>query len=190
MGALLVQQTRWTRAEQSLAALRSRGLLNAGSLAEADLPSLEVLIRPSGFHRQKAQRLRAVAGWWVRSGGEAELDRLPTAALRSALLTQKGIGAETADAVALYAFNRPVFVVDAYLRRIQQRVDGPAKNWADRNLGDCWLAACTGSAENSRQAHAVIVCHAQAYCRSRPDCSACPLQPDCCYAGSSMLARR
>ena len=191
IGALLVQQTRWVQVEQSLAALRAQSLLRPELLADVDLQRLAELIRPSGFNHQKSARLRRIAGWWQAQGGYPALSRWTTPDLRGALLGQSGVGPETADAILLYGFNRPVFVVDAYLRRLQQRLAGRTDDEnCDQALARHWLAACDHDAERCRLAHALVVIHGQRNCRPKPDCRGCPLQPGCSYAGSSILARR
>ncbi|RRD51800.1 hypothetical protein EII12_07155 [Buchananella hordeovulneris] len=121
-GAILVQNTAWVGAARALAALQAAGLLAPAALAAVG-PELEELIRPAGFMRAKAASLRAAATWWRDRGAAARA--LPTAALRAELLAVRGIGPETADVVALYVFNRPVFVCDTYARRLLAHVGYP-----------------------------------------------------------------
>jgi endonuclease III related protein len=123
VGAFLTQNTAWTNVELALANLRTANLLSIEAIRHVPLSELERLIRPSGYFRQKAQRLKAfVAFLDNRYGGS--LDNLfaqPTNRLRKELLALNGIGPETADSILLYAGNHPVFVVDAYTRRILER---------------------------------------------------------------------
>ena len=121
VGALLIQQSRWQQVERSLARLRAETGLQPHAIASAPEGALAEWIRPSGFNRQKVVRLRALSHWWSQSGGEDGLGDVATPQLRDALLAQPGIGPETADAILLYAFGRPVFVVDAYLKRLLAR---------------------------------------------------------------------
>ncbi len=123
VGAYLTQNTAWTNVEQALANLRNAKLLNLEGIRRVRLSRLERLIRPSGYFRQKAQRLKTFVKYLDKQY-DGSLDRLfsqPTNALRAELLSIKGIGPETADSILLYAGNHPVFVVDAYTRRILAR---------------------------------------------------------------------
>ncbi len=123
VGAYLTQNTSWTNVERALANLRSARLLNVKGVREVSLARLERLIRPAGYFRQKAQRLKLFVAFLDREY-HGSLDRLfarPTQELREELLSLKGIGYETADSILLYAGNHPVFVVDAYTRRILTR---------------------------------------------------------------------
>jgi endonuclease III related protein len=123
VGAFLTQNTAWTNVERALANLRAARLLSVDGIRRVFLPDLERLIRPSGYFRQKAQRLKTfVAFLDVQYAGS--LDKLfaqPTNQLREELLSLNGVGPETADSILLYAGNHPVFVVDAYTRRILER---------------------------------------------------------------------
>lgn len=122
-GAYLTQNTAWTNVEQALANLRSAELLSAEGIRQVPPGRLECLIRPSGYFRQKAQRLKTfVAFLDDKYGGSLErLFAQPTGKLREELLSLNGVGPETADSILLYAGNHPVFVVDAYTRRILDR---------------------------------------------------------------------
>lgn len=120
VGAILTQHTAWTSAARAVAALRARGLLAPRRLMAMPEHELASAIRAAGTYRLKAQRLRAFTAWLLeRHGGRFEgLRRAPLAALRRELLAVPGLGPETADAILLYAAHRPVFVADAYARRI------------------------------------------------------------------------
>jgi endonuclease III related protein len=122
-GAYLTQNTAWTNVEQALANLRRAELLSIEGIRGVPLGRLERLIRPSGYFRQKAQRLKIfVAFLDDKHGGSLErLFAQPTGKLREELLGLNGVGPETADSILLYAGNHPVFVVDAYTRRILDR---------------------------------------------------------------------
>lgn len=123
VGAYLTQNTAWTNVERALANLRGAEVLSVEGIRRLTLPRLERLIRPSGYFRQKAKRLKIfVAFLDYKYGGS--LNRLlsqPTEQLREELLSLNGVGPETADSILLYAGNHPVFVVDAYTRRVLDR---------------------------------------------------------------------
>jgi len=123
VGAYLTQNTNWSNVEKALVHLRRAGALNLAAMRKLPLARLEELVRPSGYFRQKAKNLKTFIGFLDKSYS-GSLDRMfaqPTAKLRAELLALHGVGPETADSILLYAGNHPVFVVDAYTRRIFER---------------------------------------------------------------------
>ena len=123
VGAYLTQNTAWTNVEKALANLRGAGLLSLTGIRRVPLTELERLIRPAGYFRQKAKRLKVFVDYLDRryGGSLTKLLARPAEELREELLNLNGIGLETADSILLYAGNHPVFVVDAYTRRILAR---------------------------------------------------------------------
>jgi endonuclease-3 related protein len=123
VGAYLTQNTAWKNVEKALANLRRAKLLTIEGIRGAPLRQLEKLIRPSGYFRQKAQRLKTFVRFLdaCYSGSLTRMFARPAAELRNELLALNGVGPETADSILLYAGNHPVFVVDAYTRRILER---------------------------------------------------------------------
>jgi endonuclease III related protein len=123
VGAYLTQNTAWTNVERALANLRAANVLTVDGIRALRLSKLERLIRPSGYFRQKAKRLKTFVAFLDKkySGSLDQLFSQPTNKLREELLGLNGIGPETADSILLYAGNHPVFVVDAYTRRVLDR---------------------------------------------------------------------
>jgi endonuclease-3 related protein len=123
VGAYLTQNTAWTNVERALANLRAARALSVEGIRRTPLPALESLIRPSGYFRQKAKRLKRFVAFLDNEygGSLTSLFSQPTSELRETLLRLNGVGPETADSILLYAGNHPVFVVDAYTRRILSR---------------------------------------------------------------------
>lgn len=123
VGAILGQNTSWINVERALEKLRSAGALTLSSIRDLPITELEQLVRSSGYYRQKAQRLKSFVAYLDETyGGSMEkMFAAATPQLRSELLSLKGIGHETADAILLYAGNHEIFVVDAYARRILER---------------------------------------------------------------------
>jgi endonuclease III related protein len=123
VGAYLTQNTSWTNVEKALGNLRRARRLTIGGIRSTAQSELEQWIRPAGYFRQKAQRLKTFVRFLDArySGSLARMFARPTAELRDELLTLNGVGPETADSILLYAGNHPVFVVDAYTRRIMDR---------------------------------------------------------------------
>jgi endonuclease III-like uncharacterized protein len=122
-GAFLTQNTGWGNVERALANLRRAGALSPAGIRRLTLAELERLVRPSGYFRQKAQRLKTFVTFLdaAYGGSLARMLSQPTELLRRQLLALNGVGPETADSILLYAGNHPVFVVDAYTRRLLER---------------------------------------------------------------------
>jgi endonuclease III related protein len=123
VGAYLTQNTAWTNVERALANLRAADALTVDAIRTIRLSRLERLIRPSGYFRQKAKRLKTFVAFLDQkyAGSLERMFSEPTIKLRDELLSLNGVGPETADSILLYAGNHPVFVVDAYTRRILDR---------------------------------------------------------------------
>jgi endonuclease-3 related protein len=155
VGTFLTQNTAWTNVELALANLRAANLLSIEGIRRVPLPDLERMIRPSGYFRQKAQRLKAFVAFLDRqySGSLEKLFAQPTNSLREELLALNGVGPETADSILLYAGNHPVFVVDAYTRRILERHEiFPQK--ADYEEIRTWFERALAPAARKRKAEA------------------------------------
>lgn len=181
VGAVLTQNTAWRNVERALANLRARDALSARAIAAMPHERLAETIRPAGYYRTKATYLKNLAGRLESAGGFQALARRSTAELRADLLGVKGVGPETADAILLYAFERPVFVVDAYARRLLQRLGWPGGDASYDGLRGVFEAALPASVQVLARCHALIVAHAKAVCRSRPLCGQCVLQPHCVF---------
>ena len=123
VGAYLTQNTAWTNVAKALVNLRRARLLTLNGIRNTPQSELETLIRPAGYFRQKAQRLKRFVSFLDEryNGSLTKMFSHPTSELREELLTLNGVGPETADSILLYAGNHPVFVVDAYTRRIFER---------------------------------------------------------------------
>jgi len=178
VGALLVQRTTWTNAARAIENVRSADLLSVEAIADSDHDELERLIRPAGFFRTKAVRLRGLARFVADHGGLTSFDVLSTEVLRQRFLSLPGVGPETADVITAYAFNRAVFVVDAYARRLFGRLD---KSWARRSDTElkAHVETLLRNADELNELHALIVAHGKRYCRPSPCCSECPLRAHC-----------
>ena len=125
VGAYLTQNTNWGNVEKAISNLRRTRLLTVNSMRKAPISELETQVRPSGYFRQKARNLKAFIAFLDQqySGSLARMFLQPTEKLRAELLALNGVGPETADSILLYAGNHPVFVVDAYTRRVLERHD-------------------------------------------------------------------
>jgi endonuclease III related protein len=123
VGAILTQNTSWTNVERAISNLRREKLLSLAAIHRVSSARLARLIRSSGYFRQKAKKLKAFARFVEQNfgGSLSRMFRAPTPTLRAQLLSVHGIGPETADSILLYAGNHPVFVIDAYTRRVLER---------------------------------------------------------------------
>lgn len=179
IGAILTQNTAWTNVEKALANLKRLKLLSPRGLIAAPLAEVEAAIRPSGYFRQKAGRVRKFSQHLIdhHGGSMARMARRPLAELRPELLALNGIGPETADDILLYACGKPVFVVDAYTRRIFSRhgiVPADIRYEALRAVFELNLPA---DVPGFKEYHGLIVWTGKDYCRTRPQCAGCPLEP-------------
>jgi len=191
-GAILVQRTRWDNAATALDNLHRAGLLRAERLAGCPVDRLEGLIRPAGFYRQKSRRLRAASSWWARHGGRRGIGRQPTPGLRDQLLRLEGIGPETADSILLYVFERPVFIADAYARRLFRRLGWIHSQGGDdyESVASAVNAAVAESPVFFNELHALIVVHGKSVCLKSPRCADCPLRRSCASARLSEVTGR
>lgn len=177
VGAILTQSTAWTNVEKAISNLKRAGLLTPLALSRVGLRKLAALIRSSGYYNQKATRLKSLLSYLSRYGTLHRMFQEPTATLREELLAIKGLGPETVDSILLYAAGRPVFVVDAYTRRVLSR-----HGWADEKAGygeiqDLFESQLPRDARLFNQYHALLVNVGKNYCkRKEPRCSQCPLQ--------------
>ena len=182
VGAVLTQNAAWSNVEKAIQRLRDEDLLSLPALLQADPARVAEAIRPSGYFNIKAQRLRNLCLFLDAAGGLEAFARLPLEAQRAGLLSVNGIGPETADDILLYALDRPVFVIDAYTRRLLQRF-GLARGDEDyETLRAGFERALEADLQMFQQYHALIVVHAKAACRKRPSCDRCALL-ECCPSG-------
>lgn len=179
VGAVLTQRTAWRNVEIALLNLANAGVLEAPALRCLPLAELEALVRPAGFYRQKAARLRRLCDWLARHGGFDGAAGLDDAGLRASLLDINGVGPETADAILLYAFRRRTFVVDAYARRIFARLGLIRGDESYEALRSALLQAGDGDTARQGEYHALLVAHAKVACRTRPRCQSCALAAAC-----------
>ena len=185
VGAVLTQNTAWTNVERALGRLAARIPLDAESILGLDEPELADAIRPAGYFNVKARRLRAFCRGFLDAGAMDGLTGLDTGELRHALLAIHGIGPETADDMVLYAFERPVFVVDAYTRRIFLRLGLLAGDEGYEAVRSLFERALGPDVPVFNAYHALIVRHGKDVCRTRPNCAGCCLRAGCPHANSA-----
>ena len=178
IGAILTQNTSWANVEKAIANLKSAGSLNAEALHNLDHAQLAQLIRPAGYFNIKAKRLMSFLNWLFENydGRLTNLEGINTYQLRPELLSVKGIGPETADSVLLYAFDRPVFVVDAYTARIAVRHHLIEPDAGYAQLQDLFQSNLQQDVHLFNEYHALLVRLGKEFCKPKPKCPDCPLQ--------------
>lgn len=181
VGAVLTQNTAWQNVAQAIANLKREGLLDASALLDAEPETVKALIAPAGFFNVKYDRLMNVLEYLTRHDLDLERFRhLPVADLRDELLQVNGVGPETADSILLYAFERPVFVVDAYTRRLFSRL---GHGWMERGpydeIQELFVEVLPRDAGLYNEFHALIVVHCKDTCKKSPLCSGCCLSSFC-----------
>jgi endonuclease III related protein len=182
VGAILTQSTSWSNVELAIAALRRERLLSVGGIERVALVRLTRLIRSSGYFRQKARKLKSFVNF-LRENYQGSLNKMfavPTEKLRDQLLGVHGIGPETADSILLYAGQHPVFVVDAYTRRILERheLTSGTENKSYEQIRELYQRSLPTDASLFNEYHALIVHTGKHFCqKSRPKCDGCALQP-------------
>ncbi|MCF6176395.1 MAG: endonuclease III domain-containing protein [Victivallaceae bacterium] len=181
VGAVLTQNTNWNNVEKAIANLKNHALLSPQLILSAPSGQLSDAIRPSGFFNLKTQRLHALATWWlenVMDDNTLKQTDMLTGKLRNSLLEVNGIGPETADSIILYAFNRPVFVIDAYTRRMASRhLNIPAD--IDYNaMQHIFMRNLPEDVQLYNEYHALIVYNAKYHCRKQTCDKTCPLHQE------------
>ncbi|MFZ5833069.1 MAG: endonuclease III domain-containing protein [Planctomycetota bacterium] len=180
VGAVLTQNTNWNNVERAIQNLREADLLSPRALHETAPEELEELIRPAGYYRVKARRLKALVDYLIGQHADSleAMFSLPPDELRQELLAIHGIGPETADSILLYAGNLPSFVVDAYTARVLVR-----HGWIDREsdyhqIQEFFHDALPQDAVLFNEYHALFVHLGKHFCRKTgPKCETCPLKP-------------
>jgi endonuclease III related protein len=176
-GCVLAQNARWERVAPVIERLKRLGVLEGSRLLELPEEELSSLLRGSGTYRRKAEYLRGVWKFMREQGwdGEPASVKEDTGILRKKLLSLKGVGPETADCILLYVLERPVFVVDAYTKRILSRHGLCSENDSCEKVQRSFHRELETDTEVFREYHALLVGCAKEYCRPRPRCEYCPL---------------
>jgi endonuclease-3 related protein len=179
IGAFLTQQTNWKNAQQAIENLEVKGLLEPHYLATAQHNYVEVLIRQSGFYKQKAKRIISFSQYLVarHEGSLTKLFSRPKEQIRKELLSLKGIGPETADAILLYSANKLSFPIDTYTIRLCERLGFKRLHYNE--LKEFFESNLPGDLETYKEFHALIDMLGKTFCKIKPICSVCPLRNEC-----------
>ncbi|MGA2332723.1 MAG: endonuclease III domain-containing protein [Syntrophales bacterium] len=178
VGAILTQNTAWRNVEKAITRLKSKKLLHPARILEIDDSALADLIRPAGYYNIKTQRLKSFIRFlYYEFGGKLEnMFAEDLWCLRAKLLMVKGIGEETADSILLYAGEKPIFVVDAYTRRVLQRHDIIRSDATYKGIQNLFMTHLPRSVPLYNQYHALFVNTGKYFCARNPRCEGCPLQ--------------
>jgi len=178
VGAILTQNTSWGNVEKAIQKLKDKGVLNAEAIQQLRKSQLVPLIRSSGYYRIKAERLKAFVDFLFKEydgviekmGGERLL------VLRQKLLEVNGIGPETADSILLYGLNKPIFVVDAYTKRILSRHGMISENISYEETQKLFMKHFPSNKRLFNEYHALLVHLGKTLCKKVPRCDICPIK--------------
>ena len=183
IGAILTQNTNWGNVEKAINNLKQADVMSLPELNRIDTAALAELIRPAGYYNVKAKRIKNFLGWFFDEfDGDIELiEKCDTQSLRQKLLSVNGVGRETADSILLYAFERPIFVVDTYTFRVTYR-HGLIDDSCDYDeLQRLFEDNLTCDTKLFNEFHALLVMTGKEFCKPKAKCDECPLQalPHC-----------
>ena len=181
VGAVLTQNTAWINVEKAITNLKNADALTAEVIVTTHHNRLARWLRPSGYFNIKAKRLKNYCRWYLQQGNFYSLSTLETDVLRAQLLSINGVGPETADDILLYAFERPVFVVDAYTRRLFTRLGYLRGDEDYETMRAMFEKKLTSDALLFNEYHALIVNHGKDICKTKPQCDNCCMSGTCQY---------
>ncbi|MDO8690913.1 MAG: hypothetical protein Q7R39_13035 [Dehalococcoidia bacterium] len=183
IGAILAQSVAWSNVKQAVDTLKTNDALDPVNLYTMPVDDLANLIRPSGYFNVKARKVKAFLD--LLKEYEFDLDALFSDSLkdlRECLLSVKGIGPETADSIILYAAYKPIFVVDAYTKRLMHRLGFSQNEASYEELRTLFEAHLPHEVVLFQDYHALVVHHGNSTCRKRPVCTDCPLFNICNFS--------
>ncbi len=205
VGAVLTQQTSWKNVEKAINNLKSKGMLSPDVLYSLDCKEIAEVIKPAGFYNLKACRLKEFVRYFKEKyeADESKMKETPMFQLREELLAVHGIGKETADSILLYALDMPIFVVDAYTKRIYSRLGIVDKNDSYEEIRILFETSLSDEnflnyVRNNirfkgnekvyvfKEMHALIVREGKDFCKKKPVCGECPLFSMCKMKGGEV----
>jgi endonuclease-3 related protein len=178
VGAILTQNTSWKNVEKAIQKLKKNGFLNPNGIHRLKTGPLASLIRSSGYYRIKAKRLKAFVGFLFEEyGGDIEkVKRRRLMELREELLGVNGIGPETADSILLYGLQKPIFVVDAYTKRILSRLGIVPEKASYEAIQNLFMNHLPHDERLFNEYHALLVHLGKNVCKKTPECDICPIK--------------
>ena len=171
IGAILTQNTAWANVEKALINLKKLKAINPKRILSLDDEILKNAIKPAGYFNQKAKKLKIFSEFYIKLKGKT-----PS---REELLNLWGVGPETADSILLYAYKKPIFVVDAYSKRIFSRAGFFKDNSSYEDIQSFFYQNLKSDERTFNEFHALIVEHAKRYCKKKPECKECIIKTYC-----------
>lgn len=178
VGAILTQNTSWLNVEKAIGNLKDNKLLSVHKLAGVSDKKLAGLIRPAGYYNLKARRLKNFVRFFLDryNGSAKDICAVRTQALRRELLSVNGVGPETADSILLYALGKPIFVIDAYTKRILIRHGMAGQDDGYQELQGLFMRSLKKDAKLFNEYHALLVRLGKEFCaKGKGRCQGCPL---------------
>jgi len=181
VGAVLTQNTSWANVEKAILNLKRENLLAPNRLNKTDVLKLARIIKPAGFFNVKAKRLKSLLDFLFReyNGNLRVMRKENIRTLRRKLLNVNGVGAETCDSILLYALQKPIFVIDAYTKRIFSRFGIVDEDVTYEKLQSLFMKNLPRSTKLYNEYHALIVKLGKDICRKRPICNLCVINMLC-----------
>lgn len=178
VGAILTQNTNWGNVEKAIINLKKETVFTAKTLHAVTHEKLALYIKPAGYFNIKAKRLKEFLAFLENhyKGSMEKMKTRDTQTLREQLLGVHGVGPETADSILLYALEKPVFVIDAYTKRILQRHRLASEKASYHELQDLFHNNLQADVELFNEYHALLVMLGKHYCKPKPRCRGCPLE--------------
>ncbi|MDI7258465.1 MAG: endonuclease III domain-containing protein [Thermodesulfobacteriota bacterium] len=178
VGAILTQNTSWRNVEKAIENLKNKGVLNSRGIRQLRKSQLAFLIKPSGYYRIKADRLKAFIDFLFEEyhGNIEKMRRDPLDGVREKLLSVKGIGPETADSILLYGLGKPIFVVDAYTKRILSRHGIISEKATYEEIQCLFMDHLPHEEKLFNEFHALMVHLGKNVCQKKPKCDICPIK--------------
>jgi len=189
LGAVLTQRTNWQNVELAINNLKKAKINSLKNIYRKNKRSLSHLIKPSGFYKTKSRYLISLIKFIFKNyGGLAKMKKRDAKELREKLLNLKGIGQETADSILLYAFNKPIFVIDAYTIRIFNKLGYKEQTYEE--LQKLFMDNLPKDERIFNEYHALLVELGKNYCKNKPLCDECPINNLCLYNDESQIRQR
>jgi endonuclease-3 related protein len=178
VGAILTQNTNWGNVEKAIFNLKKQGVLSVKAIHEIPPDDLALLIKPAGYFNIKTKRLKSFIDFLMNDfyGSMNKMKTVDMHSLRDKLLNVNGIGPETADSILLYALDKPVFVIDAYTKRILSRHDIIEHDRSYEDFQELFHSSLQTDVQLFNEYHALFVKVGKTFCkRKAPLCNECPL---------------
>ncbi|RLC92797.1 MAG: hypothetical protein DRI39_07575 [Chloroflexi bacterium] len=186
IGAILTQSAAWSNVEKAIHNLKARDVLSVQALLQLPVEELARLVYPCGYYHAKARKIKSFVEWLAKAyaGDLTALFAHDVSLLRRELLLLPGIGEETADSIILYAARKPIFVIDAYTRRIVRRLGLAPDVYSYGGFQDLFMRHLPPDEALFNEYHALLVRHGKETCRKTALCERCCLAPLCPAAGA------